>query len=111
MAGFQTFNKNSRLNNLALLQNIGQLDVPGATPVAGNTYRKTFTAPGNFTFKIGTEFKREKRTISPIPKSVGATSTMEVLVVAGGGGGDYGGGGGAGAGGGVVYDDSFESFF
>ena len=50
MAGFQSFNRNSRLNNLALLNKLPGLSSPAPITqnVSGNTYRATYTSPGTF---------------------------------------------------------------
>ena len=110
MAGFQSFNRNRRINNLALFKGLPGVSAPAPTvaPVSGNTYRATFTSPGTFELKTASTFNPSKvRTVSPINPG-GTVNAFEMLVVAGGGGGSHGGGGGAGGGGGVVYDPSFS---
>tara|TARA_Y100000004_G_scaffold23561_1_gene23898 strand:- start:4001 stop:5107 length:1107 start_codon:yes stop_codon:yes gene_type:complete len=110
MAGFQSLNRNRRINNLALFKELPGVSAPAPTvaPVSGNTYRATFTSPGTFTLKSTSTYNPSKvRTISPINPG-GTVNAFEMLAVAGGGGGCFGGGGGAGGGGGVVYDPSFS---
>lgn len=109
MAGFQSFNRNSRLNNLALLNKLPGLSSPAPITqnVSGNTYRATYTSPGTFELLTQSTFNPSKvKTISSIAQG-GTVNAFEMLAVAGGGGGSFGGGGGAGGGGGVVYDPSF----
>ena len=110
MAGFQSFNRGSRLNNLGLTYRLAGLSTPAptTTQISPSEYRATFTSPGTFEFLKNSAYNPSKvRTISPITGSNSADS-LEVLVVAGGGGGSFGGGGGAGGGGGVVNDPTFE---
>lgn len=108
MAGFQSFSRNSRLNNLALLKSLSGVESPAPVTqnVSGNTFRATYTSPGTFEVISASSFNPSKiRTLNPIKPA--GSADIEILVVAGGGGGSFGGGGGAGGGGGVVYDPSF----
>lgn len=110
MAGFQSFNRNNRINNLGLFKELPGVSTPAptTTPVSGNTYRATFTSPTTFDLRNKNTYNPSKvRTISPIAPG-GTVNAFEMLVVAGGGGGSNGGGGGAGGGGGVVIDPSFS---
>ena len=111
MAGFQSFNRNSRLNNLALLNKLPGLSSPAPITqnVSGNTYRATYTSPGTFELLTQSTYNPSKvKTISSIAQG-GTINAFEMLVVAGGGGGSFGGGSaGAAGGGGVVYDPSFS---
>lgn len=110
MAGFQSFNRNSRLNNLSFLSTGAGVSTPApvTVPLGGNSFRATFTSPGTFNYINKNLFSpSKKRTINPIAGGGNNASSFEVLVVAGGGGGSFGGGGGAGGGGGVVYDPFF----
>lgn len=108
MAGFQSFNRSKRVNNLSLLRGKGGFTAPAPTTedLGGNQYRTTFTSPGSFNVSSDPTFNpSKKREISST--GGGFPGSFEILVVAGGGGGSFGGGGGAGGGGGVVYVPSF----